>query len=101
MTLFKALALSEELNCAIIHRQAGLTIRSEDIPNDFGSLPTVGWALDDSPMPTEFEARFLGCELMDSSGIGGKKGAVYCFEGEGIHTLMPVGTLVKVRIEPV
>lgn len=99
MTLFKALSLSEELNCSIVHHAAGLKASALTIKDPW-ALPQTGWCLDDTPVPVEFEAKFLGCDLVDTSLAGGIHGAIYSFEGLNIHTLMPSGTLVKVRIEP-
>ena len=100
MTLYKALSVSEELSCNIIHREAGLKIKSNDTELDFLTLPLTGWEVDDAAMPVEFECLFLGCDLMENDLPGGKKGAVYSFEGADLRTFMPSGTPVKVRIEP-
>lgn len=101
MTLFKALSMSEEYSMPIIHRSAGLKIRAGDHEIDYLTLPPVGWELEVGATPVSFTCVFLGCDAHDLTLIGGKKGAIYSFEGEGIQTFMPEGTKVKVTIEAI
>ena len=101
MTLYKALSVSEEMDCFIIHRQAGIRIKAKEYKGDpMGVFPEKGWQIDDTPSPIEFQCKFLGCDPISNNLPGGKSGAVYSFEGSGLFTMMPEGTPVKVTIEP-
>lgn len=97
MTLLQALARSEEIDCKIVNREHGLKIDHADT-NDLSGLPNTGWELDDTPMPIHFEATYMGSDLMTNLE---KKplGTVYSFSGDVVSS-MPVGTKVKVTLEP-
>ena len=100
MTLYKALALSEELHCFIVHHQAGLKIKASDHDYELATLPARGWQVDDTPAEVTFEAKLLGCDKIDVTPAGGKRGAIYSFEGSESFIHMAEGTMVRVTIEP-
>lgn len=101
MTLFKALSLSEEWNCYILHRESGTRFRSMDVAHDeLRGLPAIGWEIDDTPYPVSFKARLLGIDKIDVSPAGGRRGTVYSFEGSESFTYLPAGILVEVKITP-
>ncbi len=100
MTLLQALAKSEELDCAVINRKAGLKFKHDygGLSCDFDHLPRTGWELDDTPVPISFEAEYLGSDLMANL-EGETLGTVYSFKGSHVTT-MPIGTKVQVTLEP-
>jgi hypothetical protein len=100
MSLYKALALSEELHCFIVHAGAGLKIKAWHHDYELATLPAKGWMIDDTPTTVEFEAKLLGCDKIDVTPAGGKRGAIYSFEGMEAFTYMAEGTRVRVTIEP-
>lgn len=99
MTLFQALAKSEELSCFIMHRGSGVEISAEsyhDLDIDLGILPKNGWELSDKAMPITFEAEFLGAHSV----FGLTEAATsYVFLGEHL-THMPIHTKVRVSMVP-
>lgn len=100
MTLFQALAKSQELDCPVVNRKAGLKITHKSVRDFYvWDLPEDGWDLDDSPVPISFDAEYIGCDLM-SNLVGEMVGTVYSFKGRHVTT-MPVGTKVKVTLEPI
>lgn len=100
MTLLQALAKSEELDCPIVNRKAGLKISAHDVDElCFDDLPKEGWEFDDTPMPIAFEAEYLGSDIMMD--INQKPlGTVYSFTGSHVSH-MPANTKVKVTLEPI
>lgn len=98
MTLFQALAKSEEMNCSIIHRLSGTKINATFVreAENFEGLSHEGWELDDTPLPIVFEGEFLGCALVE-----GFVPESTSFVVEGKHlTNMPVRQRVKVSLTP-
>lgn len=100
MTLFQALAKSEELNCRIVNRSAGVVTNAKtchkDLEHSIDDWPKTGWELDDTPMPICFEAIYLG-----SGKVEGMTGDVTAFTFKGNHvSVMPMGTKMKVTLEP-
>lgn len=96
MTLFKALAMSEDLNCRIIHRGEGIIISAKTIHGSLAQWPEDGWALDETPQRIVFETVYLNCGKADHEG----EATAFIFEGHHL-TSMPQNTKMKVTLEPI
>lgn len=99
MTLFKALSMSEELNCRIIHRETGQLFKADYKERHYyaGDIPLTGWELHDEAVPISFEAEFVGCFPHE-----GMVESTTAFLFTGKHgTLMPPKTKLKVTLEPI
>lgn len=96
MTLFQALAKSEEMNCRIINRVYGVKLKAK-IGMRLTDLPPDGWELDDEIMPVTFQAEYMGTPHLE--GIAGDATALL-FRGKWV-LLMAKGTKVKVTLEPI
>lgn len=99
MTLLQALAKSEELDCFIVNREAGMRLKHDESDiYEMTDAPKKGWELDDTPMPISFQTEYLGSDLMHDA-EGKVLGTVYSFTGQHV-THMPKNTKVTVRLEP-